>query len=120
MFFIRFDDHFSLSNLDHSNDLRRTIKRDLFSFTFISRLFILFIYFFQPERIDPRGDISRYDVRSDVWSFGISMIEISTGEFPYHSWKTPFEQLHQVVMEAPPKLPANQFTPDYEDFINRT
>lgn len=73
-----------------------------------------------PERIDPRGDISRYDVRSDVWSFGISMIEISTGEFPYHSWKTPFEQLHQVVMEAPPKLPANQFTPDYEDFINRT
>merc|ERR550532_2978197 len=48
------------------------------------------------------------------------MIEISTGEFPYHSWKTPFEQLHQVVMEAPPKLPPNQFTPDFEDFINRT
>ena len=48
------------------------------------------------------------------------MIEISTGEFPYQSWKTPFEQLRQVVMEDPPKLPENQFTPDYEDFINKT
>ena len=75
---------------------------------------------FQPERIDPKGDPGNYDVRSDVWSFGITMIEISTGEFPYQSWKTPFEQLRQVVMEDPPKLPENQFTPDYEDFINRT
>jgi len=73
-----------------------------------------------PERIDPKGDPGNYDVKSDVWSFGISMIEISTGEFPYQSWKTPFEQLRQVVMEAPPKLPENQFTPDYEDFINKT
>ena len=91
-----------------------------FSFKSISGSNHFLFLSFQPERIDPRGDISRYDVRSDVWSFGISMIEISTGEFPYHSWKTPFEQLHQVVMEAPPKLPPNQFTPDYEDFINRT
>jgi len=73
-----------------------------------------------PERIDPKGDVSKYDVRSDVWSFGISMIEISTGEFPYQFWRTPFEQLQQVVMEAPPKLPENQFTPDFEDFINKT
>lgn len=73
-----------------------------------------------PERIDPKGDPGNYDVRSDVWSFGITMIEISTGEFPYQSWKTPFEQLRQVVMEDPPKLPENQFTPDYEDFINKT
>lgn len=73
-----------------------------------------------PERIDPKGDPGNYDVRSDVWSFGITMIEISTGEFPYQSWKTPFEQLRQVVMEAPPKLPENRFTPDYEDFINKT
>ena len=75
---------------------------------------------FQPERIDPKGDLSNYDIRSDVWSFGISMIEISTGEYPYRMWRTPFEQLRQVVQEDPPKLPANQFTPEYEDFINRS
>ena len=78
------------------------------------------LQFFQPERIDPKGDLSNYDIRSDVWSFGISMIEISTGEYPYKMWKTPFEQLRQVVQEDPPKLPANKFTPEYEDFINRS
>lgn len=48
------------------------------------------------------------------------MIEISTGEYPYRMWQTPFEQLRQVVQEDPPKLPPNRFTPEYEDFINRS
>ena len=49
-----------------------------------------------PERIDPTGNPANYDVRSDVWSFGISMIEIAEGKFPYKLWATPFEQLRQV------------------------
>ena len=75
---------------------------------------------FQPERIDPQGDPSHYDVRSDIWSFGISMIEISTGKFPYKTWKTPFEQLRQVVQDDPPRLPTNMFTPMFEQFIEKT
>ena len=46
---------------------------------------------------DPTGNPSNYDVRSDVWSFGISMMEIAMGSFPYRLWATPFEQLKQVI-----------------------
>ena len=43
------------------------------------------------ERIDPTGNPDNYNVRSDVWSFGLSMLEIATGTFPYKLWLTPFE-----------------------------
>ncbi|KAL3273952.1 hypothetical protein HHI36_015375 [Cryptolaemus montrouzieri] len=72
-----------------------------------------------PERIDPQGDPSKYDIRSDVWSLGISLIELSTGEFPYPKWGTPFEQLKQVVKDDPPRLPAGEFSTDFEDFISK-
>ena len=79
-----------------------------------------FFYLFQPERIDPQGNPTNYDIRSDVWSFGISMIEISTGVFPYKTWTTPFEQLKQVVSDEAPRLPATPFSHTYQDFITRT
>ncbi|KAF5293601.1 hypothetical protein FQA39_LY03086 [Lamprigera yunnana] len=72
-----------------------------------------------PERIDPQGNPSQYDIRSDVWSLGISMIELATGHFPYQKWGTPFEQLKQVVTDDPPRLPLNEFTTDFEDFITK-
>lgn len=42
------------------------------------------------------GNPGQYDIRSDVWSLGISMVEMATGKFPYNTWLTPFEQLKQV------------------------
>ena len=48
-----------------------------------------------PERIDPQR-ARGYDVRSDVWSLGITLIEISTGRFPYRKWNSVFDQLQQV------------------------
>ena len=45
-----------------------------------------------PERIDPTGNPDNYVVRSDVWSFGIGMIKITKGKFPYELWALPFEQ----------------------------
>merc|ERR1719153_548427 len=71
-----------------------------------------------PERIHPQGNPANCDIRSDVWSFGISMMEISTGTFPYKLWATPFEQLRQVVMDPAPSLPPGQFSADFSDFIS--
>jgi len=71
-----------------------------------------------PERIDPTGNPANYDVRSDVWSFGISMMEISEGKFPYKLWATPFEQLRQVVMDPAPTLTHGQFSDDFNQFIS--
>lgn len=75
-----------------------------------------------PERIDPnRG--RGYDVRSDVWSLGITLIEIATGCFPYPKWNSVFEQLHQVVEGDPPKLSQNdeygsRFSAEFVNFVN--
>lgn len=73
-----------------------------------------------PERIDPSGDPSKYDIRSDVWSLGISLVELSTGKFPYSLWGTPFDQLKQVVVEAAPRLPTDAgFSFEIQDFITQ-
>lgn len=77
------------------------------------------VVFFQPERIDPSGNPAQYDIRSDVWSLGISMVELATGRFPYNSWGTPFDQLKQVVKDDAPRLPPNVFSPEFEDFITQ-
>ncbi|XP_070188085.1 dual specificity mitogen-activated protein kinase kinase 6-like isoform X2 [Littorina saxatilis] len=70
-----------------------------------------------PERINPEAGNQGYDIKSDVWSLGITMIELATNEFPYSRWQTPFEQIKQVVMEDPPRLPPGRFTPEFEDFV---
>lgn len=47
------------------------------------------------------------------------MIELATGRFPYQKWGSPFEQLKQVVTDDPPRLPPDEFTPEFEDFISK-
>jgi serine/threonine protein kinase len=70
-----------------------------------------------PERINPDRNRQGYDIRSDVWSLGITMLELSIGKFPYPQANSFFEQLKRVCTDEPPKLPDDQpFTEDYRDF----
>ncbi|XP_069784462.1 dual specificity mitogen-activated protein kinase kinase 3 isoform X4 [Narcine bancroftii] len=69
-----------------------------------------------PERINPDLNQKGYNVKSDVWSLGITMIELAILRFPYESWGTPFQQLKQVVEEPSPQLPADRFSKEFVDF----
>ena len=59
-----------------------------------------------------------FDVRSDVWSLGISVIELATGRFPFPPWNSVFDQLTSVVEGNPPCLPeAGDFSDNFRDFV---
>ncbi|VIO86483.1 Uncharacterized protein BM_BM5197 [Brugia malayi] len=70
-----------------------------------------------PERIEGEKKVA-YDVRADVWSLGITLVEIASGSHPYSKWKTPFEQLKQVVHEPAPRLSHSLgFGDNFQDFV---
>ncbi|KJE88690.1 hypothetical protein, variant 1 [Capsaspora owczarzaki ATCC 30864] len=73
-----------------------------------------------PERI--RG--APYTVRSDVWSLGISIVEMATGRFPYPQDTSntarqlnTFELLYSIVEEPVPRLSDDAFSPELIDFV---
>ena len=91
--------------------------------------------YIQPERIDPlRAARYGYDVRSDVWSLGITIVklfflqeknsilylqyEISTGYFPFREWTSVFDQLQQIVEGPPLQLTVDRLSNNCKDFVN--
>lgn len=72
--------------------------------------------YMSPERI--QGDV--YNIRGDVWSLGLMLIELSTGEFPFGKKDTPngiLDLLQRIVNEDPPSLPRNRYSKELCDFV---
>ncbi|EXX79261.1 Pbs2p [Rhizophagus irregularis DAOM 197198w] len=74
-----------------------------------------------PERII-QGDASTYTVQSDVWSLGLSMLELGTGKYPYpvpdkNERVGLFAQLNAIVQGDPPSLPEDNFSAECRDFV---
>ncbi|KAH8556489.1 kinase-like domain-containing protein [Umbelopsis sp. PMI_123] len=85
----------------------------------IADTFVGTSYYMSPERI--LG--SPYSVKSDVWSFGMTLLELAIGRFPLVSedGTSPavFELLQRIVNEPVPTLPSNMgYSPELKDFIN--
>ncbi|CAH1377855.1 hypothetical protein MTP99_019254 [Tenebrio molitor] len=97
--------------------------------------------YMSPERLQG----THYSVQSDIWSLGLSLVEMAIGMYPIpppdadtlkaifetkndnespdHT-KGPrpmaiFELLDYIVNEPPPKLPSGLFSADFKDFVDR-
>ena len=75
-----------------------------------------------PERINGQP----YTVQSEVWSLGLSLMELAVGRFPYPSGSneslrqlSPIELAQCIVNDAPPRLPDGCFRPELVDFVAR-
>lgn len=75
-----------------------------------------------PERIKhTTPDVSTYSVQSDIWSLGLSILEISKGCYPYppETYNNVFSQLSAIVDGEPPSLPEGKFSPNAHDFVSQ-
>ncbi|CAF99872.1 unnamed protein product, partial [Tetraodon nigroviridis] len=74
-----------------------------------------------PERIS--GE--QYGIHADVWSVGISFMELALGMFPYPQIQKnqgslmPLQLLQCIVDEDPPVLPVGQFSDKFIHFITQ-
>lgn len=73
-----------------------------------------------PERIkgESQNQVSTYTVSSDVWSVGLSLIEIATGTYPYppETYTNVFAQLTAIVNGPAPTL-SPSYSAEARDFV---
>uniref|UniRef100_A0A0E0IPS5 mitogen-activated protein kinase kinase n=1 Tax=Oryza nivara TaxID=4536 RepID=A0A0E0IPS5_ORYNI len=67
-----------------------------------------------PERISGQ----KHGYMSDIWSLGLVMLELATGEFPYPPRESFYELLEAVVDHPPPSAPSDQFSEEFCSFVS--
>jgi len=75
------------------------------------------VHYMSPERI--QGHAYSYD--SDVWSFGITLLELATASFPYpherHGKRLSFWDLLDAIVESPPPEAPVHFSREFHSFV---
>ena len=87
------------------------VHSNLFSFSFLPAV--------QPERI--KVSTKSYDVRADIWSLGISLVELVTGSSPYSldRFHTEFALLSHIVDAEPPLPDKDKFSSEFYGFVDQ-
>ncbi|KAH0588903.1 hypothetical protein H2248_004688 [Termitomyces sp. 'cryptogamus'] len=76
-------------------------------------------FYMAPERICGH----EYTIRSDVWSTGISLLELVQNRFPFPNDMPPIELMMYITTAEPPRLedePGVRWSNDMKDFIKET
>ena len=78
--------------------------------------------YMSPERIQG----GRYSVQCDVWSLGLTLLELGLGRYPFHQpgvdaaeqQLSIFELLTHIINETLPQLPKEQYSDLFRQFLN--
>ncbi|CAF3814250.1 unnamed protein product [Rotaria sordida] len=76
--------------------------------------------YMSPERIEPSNqEKPNYDIRADIWSLGISLIELATNAHPYSNCENDFGVMARIVTEDSPQLPTHlTFSDNFQSFVD--